>query len=49
MFPDYLATAQPLTLSTGGRAFGTNAGGALYSKVGLTFVAADIIVANILK
>ena len=50
VYPDYLATAaMPLTLSTGGRSFGTNAGGALYSKVGLTFAAGDIIVANILK
>jgi type IV pilus assembly protein PilA len=46
---DYLATALPLSSSTGGRAFGTNAGGAIYLKSGQTFAAADIVAANILK
>jgi type IV pilus assembly protein PilA len=46
---DYLATAQPLSASTGGRAFGTNAGGAIYYKSGQAFAAADITAANILK
>ena len=49
-FPDYLATATPLTASTGGRAFASNAGGAIYAKNGVAaLVAADLVVANILK
>jgi type IV pilus assembly protein PilA len=46
---DYLATALPLSASTGGRAFGTNAGGAIYFKSGQAFAATDITNANILK
>ena len=38
-----------LTLSTGGRSFGTNAAGALYNKVGLTFAETDLVLANIMK
>jgi len=50
IYPDYLATATPLSASTGGRAFGTNAGGAIYSKNGVAaLVAADLVAANVLK
>jgi len=50
VFPDYLATATPLTASTGGRAFASNGGGALYVKSGTTVLAAaDLINTNILK
>ena len=50
VFPDYLATASPLTVSTGGRAFASNAGGAIYAKNGIApLVAADLITANVLK
>jgi prepilin-type N-terminal cleavage/methylation domain-containing protein len=50
VYPDYLATATPLSSSTGGRAFGTNAGGALYGKSGVTaLAAADLVAANVLK
>ena len=33
---DYLATGTPLSTSTGGRAFASNAGGAIYAKSGVT-------------
>jgi len=46
---DYFATALPISNSTGGRAFGTNAGGAIYFKNGIAFVAGDIDPANVLK
>ena len=50
VYPDYLATGSPLSDSTGGRAFATNAGGAIYFKNGkTTLVAADLTTANILK
>jgi type IV pilus assembly protein PilA len=50
VFPDYFATATPLSASTGGRAFGTNAGGAIYFKNGITaLAAADLTAANVLK
>jgi type IV pilus assembly protein PilA len=50
VFPDYLATATPLTASTGGRSFASNAGGAIYALNGTTaLVAADLVVANVLK
>ena len=50
VYPDYLATGTPLSASTGGRAFGTNAGGAIYFLNGTTaLVAADFIAANVLK
>ena len=50
VYPDYLATATPLSSSTGGRAFGTNAGGALYGNSGVTaLVEADLVAANVLK
>ena len=50
VFPDYLATATPLSASTGGRAFASNAGGAIYAKNGVTaLVAADLVTANVLK
>jgi hypothetical protein len=48
VYPDYLTTATPLSASTGGRSFGTNAGGALYYLNGTTaLVAADLVVANV--
>ena len=47
---DYLANATPLSNSTGGRAFASNAGGAIYSLNGVVaLVAADLVVANVLK
>ena len=47
---DYLATGTPLSTSTGGRAFASNAGGAIYAKSGVTaLVAADLVAANVLK
>ena len=50
VYPDYLATGTPLSTSTGGRAFGTNAGGAIYSKNGITaLTSADLVAANVLK
>ena len=50
VYPDYLATGTPLSTSTGGRAFGTNAGGAIYYKNGVAaLVAADLVAANVLK
>jgi type IV pilus assembly protein PilA len=50
VYPDYLATGTPLSSSTGGRAFGTNAGGAIYYKNGTTaLAAADLVAANVLK
>ena len=50
VFPDYLATGTPVSASTGGRAFATNAGGAIYAKNGVTaLVAADLVAANVLK
>jgi len=50
VYPDYLATGTPLSTSTGGRAFGTNAGGAIYSKNGVTaLTSADLVAANVLK
>ena len=50
VFPDYLATATPVSTSTGGRAFATNAGGAIYAKNGdTTLAAADLVAANVLK
>ena len=48
-FPDYFASALPLSASTGGRAFGTNAGGAIYYQNGVAFVIGDMVVGNILK
>jgi prepilin-type N-terminal cleavage/methylation domain-containing protein len=49
-YSDYLGTASPLTASTGGRAFASNAGGAIYAKNGIApLVAADLITANVLK
>ncbi len=51
LHPDYLATAAALTVSTGGRSFGTDASGAIYFTTAAVtpMVAADLIVANILK
>ena len=50
VYPEYLATATPLSASTGGRAFATNAGGAIYFLNGTTaLVAGDLVTANILK
>ena len=50
VYPDYLATGTPLSTSTGGRAFGTNAGGAIYAKNGVTaLTSADLVAANVLK
>jgi len=50
VYPDYLATGTPLSTSTGGRAFGTNAGGAIYSKNGITaLTSAALVAANVLK
>ena len=50
VYPEYFATATPLSNSTGSRAFGTSAGGALYFKNGTTaLVAADLIATNVLK
>jgi prepilin-type N-terminal cleavage/methylation domain-containing protein len=50
VYPDYLATGTPLSASTGGRSFGTNAGGAIYFLNGTTaLVAADFVAANVLK
>jgi type IV pilus assembly protein PilA len=49
VYPDYFASGVPLSSSTGGRGFGTNAGGAIYNKNGLTFVIADLVTANVLK
>ena len=48
---DYIATGTPLSASTGGRVFGSNAGGAIYSKNQVTpaLVAADLVAANVLK
>jgi hypothetical protein len=45
-----MATATPLSNSTGGRAFASNAGGAIYAKNGIVLlVAADLVTANVLK
>jgi type IV pilus assembly protein PilA len=50
VYPDYLATGTPLSSSTGGRAFATNAGGAIYFLNGTTtMVIGDLVAANILK
>src|SRR4029453_12732662 len=50
VYPDYLATGTPLSSSTGGRAFGTNAGGAIYTKNSTTaLTSADLVAANRLK
>jgi type IV pilus assembly protein PilA len=50
IYPDYLATADPQSTSTGGRSFGTNAGGAIYFKNQETpLVAADLVAANVLR
>jgi prepilin-type N-terminal cleavage/methylation domain-containing protein len=50
VYPEYVATATPWSASTGGRAFGTNAGGALYFKNGITaLTAADLTTTNVLK
>jgi type IV pilus assembly protein PilA len=46
--PDYLATALPLSVSTGGRSFATNAGGAIYFQTDITAAPATTAV-NILK
>ncbi len=49
-YSDYMATATPLSNSTGGRAFASNAGGAIYAKNGIVLlVAADLVTANVLK
>jgi type IV pilus assembly protein PilA len=49
-YSDYLATATPLSNSTGGRSFASNAGGAIYSLNGTTaLVATDLTTANVLK
>jgi prepilin-type N-terminal cleavage/methylation domain-containing protein len=50
IYPDYLATANPLSTSTGGRSFGTNAGGAIYFKnqQGALQVG-DLVAANVLR
>ena len=50
VYPDYLATGNPLSASTGGRSFGTNAGGAIYFKnQTAVLTTADLVAANILK
>jgi type IV pilus assembly protein PilA len=47
---DYLATGTPLSASTGGRAFGTNAGGAIYAmNQGTALATTDLVAANVLK
>ena len=46
--PDYLATALPLSASTGGRSFATNAGGAIYFQTDITAAPATTA-ANVLK
>ena len=46
--PDYLASALPLSNSTGGRAFATNAGGAIYFSNTINAVPAQTP-ANVLK
>jgi prepilin-type N-terminal cleavage/methylation domain-containing protein len=46
--PDYLATAVPLSASTGGRSFATNAGGAIYANNDPT-TAPALVIGNILK
>ncbi len=49
---DYLATASALSTSTGGRAFGTNAAGALYFRnatPATPMTTAELIPANVLK
>ena len=49
-YSDYMATATPLSDSTGGRAFASNAGGAIYAKNGIVLlVAADLVTANVLE
>ena len=46
--PDYRATALPLSASTGGRSFATNAGGAIYFQTDITAAPATTA-ANVLK
>jgi type IV pilus assembly protein PilA len=51
LWPDYLATATAISTSTGSRAFGTDAAGAIYFTTAPTtaLVAADLVAANVLK
>jgi prepilin-type N-terminal cleavage/methylation domain-containing protein len=50
VYPDYTATATPLSASTGGRAFGTNASGAIFGKTGTTaLTTSDFTTANAIK
>jgi type IV pilus assembly protein PilA len=50
VFPDYFATATPISGSTGGRSFGTNASGAIYFLNGTTaLTTGNLLPENVVK